>query len=184
MTRNLCVIAIALVALARIAAAQVPPKDVSGWGKIKWTMTPSQAKAVYGPDLHEPVGKPPSGCAVLVKGPEPRCLVIDSLPVGEVTLRAVLSTGESDHLRQVALYLPSGTKENGAFGTLLNGLTQKYGSPAHRDSKVVGTEKRESATWIFPSTTIELYWGREELVDFDFLSLTYKAADKKAQDTL
>jgi hypothetical protein len=120
---------VALV-FASFALAQTAPKDVYGWGKIKWGMTVTQAKAAYGPDLHDLVGTERSSQHSIER------LVVDRLPIGDISLRASLYTDAgSDHITEARLQLPDGvTEANGAFHELLNLLTHKYGKPTRQNS--------------------------------------------------
>jgi hypothetical protein len=71
-----------LAASSLIALGQVP-KDVNGWGKIRWGMTVAQAKALYGAQARESDGGGNS-----TKYTEK--LVIDNFAVGDTKRRSRL----------------------------------------------------------------------------------------------
>ena len=50
---------ILLLAIATYADQPAKPKDVEGWGKIKWGITIAQAKAAYGTGLTDGIRSPP-----------------------------------------------------------------------------------------------------------------------------
>ena len=59
------------LAFAGIAPGQTKPKDVDGWGKIKWGMTVAQAQAAYGPAAKLPSSLRPMTFVHAVNFPVP-----------------------------------------------------------------------------------------------------------------
>ena len=179
------------LAFAGIAAAQTNPKDIDGWGKIKWGMTVAQAKAAYGPEAHESAGTDTEhGYA--------KKLAFEGLRiVGDLELRGSVQTATvpSDQIKEVTLSIleSNATAKGGAtvrrkaYNTLTDVLIQKYGTPAYRDEHQSrdGGPTTFSTTWILPSTVIRL--DRFEAggsTEYGTLDLRYTATDKKTLDML
>ncbi len=160
-----------LVAFAVGLFGQAPPKDVDGWGKIKWGMTVAQAKSEYGDQAQSSDDEGSVDAKYVQK------LVIKSFAVGDVRMRVSIETRpNSDLVKQVGLMMagPSDTASAGfAYNYLKGSLTQKYGPPA------IQGKDTEPVIWSFPSTVIRLsiseYWG---------VFLDYTATDQKARDAL
>jgi hypothetical protein len=152
------------------ATTSSKPRDVDGWGKIKWGMTLAEAKAACGTDCDEGT----------------------KLVVGEIKMTVTLSaTGvypdkynATKPIAQIELSTVPGLDnraESDVFEYLRSALIQKYGpitSEDRRPDELKVIEHR--AIWVFPSTTITL--KSREIRD-GFLFLTYKMADK-AKDVL
>jgi hypothetical protein len=171
----------AALALAGIAQGQTKPTDVGGWGKVKWGMTLTEAKAAYGPALHDLVAPSQRSSEHSIER-----LEVDGLSVGDISMHASLFTEPgSDRIKEANLQVPDIHKANGAFQVLLDAMTQKYGKPTRQDSTVdPGTGNTKTATWIFPSTVIRLDDMHFDAVESDIVNLDYSAVNKKAQDAL
>jgi hypothetical protein len=159
----------ALLALAGIVTSQTKPKDVDGWGKIKWGMTLADAKTACGSDCGEEakveVGDIKMTASLSATGIYPDKYV-PSKPVSQIELTTVPSL---DHRSELDVY-----------EYLRSALTQKYGTPTSEYRKPDELNVMVTgAVWIFPSTTITL-----KLRHSGFLFLTYQRADKKAKDAL
>jgi hypothetical protein len=170
------------VALAGIALGQTKPKDVYGWGKLRWGMTVKQAKAALGPGARESDGK--SGKSTRYS----ERIVIDKLKIGDIEMTAsVYTLPDSEKIQEVGLTLPDGVNKTngGSFEDLRNSLTRKYGIPTRQEP----IEERErttinSATWVFPSTVISLMWIQVKGIGFETLTLQYSATDNKVLNVL
>ena len=166
--------------LAGNATSQTKPKDVDGWGKVKWGMTVAQAKAAA-PEARASDGKSEKSTRYTER------LVIDRLRIGDMEMTASIYTlRESERVKEVGLTLPDGINTtNGSFEQLRNLLTQKYGKPTREEPN----ERSEvtivnSATWVFPSTVISLLWVQVKGIAFETLTLQYSATDRKALHVL
>jgi hypothetical protein len=163
------------VAIGAMLMAQ--PKDVDGWGKVKWGMTIAQAKVAYGSEAQAPDRE--NGSTKYVER-----LTLRNLKVGDIRMRVAIETlPGSDRIAEVALSLEDGQRIS-PYLTLKNSLTQKYGRPSHEERSQRENVVSLSAAWIFPSTVISLLWLETKDVDFRELVLQYTATDKKALDAL
>ncbi len=152
------------VALAGIALlGQTKPKDIDGWGKIKWGMTIAEARSAYGMSK--------SG-----KNEEQRVFLEQKIKVGDIDLSVEIAA-KNNRIAKVELSdLPAGSSDFDKIKTL---LIQKYGTPASQESKIADFGVHATALWTFPSTSIFLE-GRGG----DVVFLSYTATDKKALDVL
>ena len=177
---------VAMRAIALFTVVTVPmvaqPKDVNGWGRIKWGMTVAQAKVVYGSQVLVPDATHKSQSTKFVDR-----LLIGSFNVGDTKMQVSIETlPNSDKIREVTLSLPASSpraSRSSAYDDLRNSLTLKYGRPSHvekKDDDILS----ESATWTFPSTVITLYHVESNSIAFGQLGLQYTATDKKALDAL
>lgn len=170
--------------LLMLLPACAETKDTDGWGKVKWGMTVEAAKAAYGAEAED---------STIVPGPN--FIFIDriTLPnvkVGDLEMKASLQVPKgSDQIKQVSLSLKADMQapsfmRSGAFERLKALLIEKYGAPTNED----GTTEREhlvkTVLWSLPTTTITLIWSESSRYQLGYVSLRYKAVDKKALDTL
>ena len=63
-------------------------------------------------------------------------------------------------------------------------LAEKYGKPTYSDTKSEGTDIEFKVVWSFPSTSITLTLSDEARHHVGYVSVEYKAVDKKALDIL
>lgn len=173
---------------ASLAAGQTPKsKDIDGWGKVRWNMTITQAKAAYGSQV-EDSDTPPNADDFYT-----RRLMIKNFDLGGIPVKVSICTRpNSDRIKSVLLEMPDGVERDArssAYTTLLNSLTAKYGSPTRRDdkeSKEPGKEyldtRTKAANWMLRSTVINLVWIESKYLGI--LSLQYEAPDKKVIDAL
>jgi hypothetical protein len=175
-----------LMAFAVVAAVQ--PRDVDGWGKIKWGMTVAQVRAAYGGQAESPDGESRDD-----KNPDKDKfvdrLIIKKLTVGDTEMNAsIASLSGSDRIVRVSLSptAPLLTVGSGgaAYQDLKTSLTRKYGRPSSVDKEDDDQIIAYSAKWIFPSTEIILSWIEVKQVGHGVLNLIYTSADKKALDVL
>src|ERR1035441_7914802 len=93
------VVALAFVFTA-IVAAQTKPKDVDGWGKIKWGMTVAQAKTAYGDQAQASDGTGGRSTRYVEK------LKITNFAVGDIKMKVSIETlPDSSLIREVSLAL-------------------------------------------------------------------------------
>ena len=147
---------LAFAVLAVIGFGQTPPKDVYGWGKVRWGMTLAQAKAALGPQAEDSTEESAT------KAKYPERLVIDRVDIGDVRMKASIGVDpSSNRIRQVLLNLwdgisrdPRGRDVRGdSYYTILTALKQKYGKPIGYEKDVQGDYiVTNRASWIFPST--------------------------------
>jgi hypothetical protein len=169
---------IALVAFSVALMGQAPPKDVTGWDKIKWGMTIAEARAAYA------VSAPTEATEYWT------ALSIPDVVIGDIRLKAVVEARHgSDQITLASLFMSFGLPKDAPlagpedFETLKTLLTQKYGKPASDDTtQNVNTHDR-TIIWTFQSTSISLKLSQFE-ARLGSISLRYEAADKKALDKL
>ena len=170
---------------------QTPPKDVSGWDKIKWGMTLAEVRSAY--NLPATTKEWPGREAGCFDSPIHYCLpdrgpyidMDDPIEIGDIKMKPKVKAGYgSTKVVSVELADFGGAtgSRNGVrnFDTLKTLLIQKYGAPVTQETKLddIGAHVK-TVLWTFPSTAITLSL-REEKVIF----LEYKMTDKKALDKL
>ena len=165
-----------LIALLSLSCFAGRPDDVHGWDRVNWNMTLAEVSAVYRPT--EPATRSQYG----INQPIP------SVHVGEIVMRASVSTGAStENASQVVMLSVFGQPASDPrasasdFETLKSLLIEKYGHPTTEETHIERGVK--SVTWIFPSTTINLeITGAES--NHGYIVLIYSATDHKALDAL
>jgi hypothetical protein len=171
--------------LLDMAFAQQKPRDVYGWGKIRWGMTVAQAKEVYGAGVRVSHDKG--------ENEENEKLVIDNFKIGDVSMKVSIQTEtpNSDQIKSVKMTMPAenfldkAETRSWPYVSLLNALTLKYGKPARTERETDEPVVSDSATWIFPSTTISLQRIESNgAARFGLVNLVYWATDKKAVNAL
>lgn len=174
---------ILLLAIATYAHQPAKPKDVEGWGKIKWGMTIAQAKAAYGTGLKTASDHP---ATTKTSGTDTTVLFIDDLKVGEIPVDASIETfASSDRIARATLSLQDGYSKRGfAYEQLRNLLSQKYGPMTRHENDKASRVTTNSAAWVFPSTVITLQWVEVDSIDFGVLRIVYESTDKKALGVL
>jgi hypothetical protein len=71
-----------------------------------------------------------------------------------------------------------------AFERLRALLIEKYGAPTNDDATTERDHLLKTVIWALPTTTIALTWSESSRHQLGYVSLEYKAVDKKALDTL
>ncbi|HUE05480.1 MAG TPA: hypothetical protein VMR62_38410 [Bryobacteraceae bacterium] len=157
------------------------PKDVDGWGKIKWGMTLAEARAAYNAD------------APLDEGGYYTELKLKPIEIGNlemnVTVWAKRGTDRISVVNLTYLSLPEHRASPSEVETLKTLLTQKYGSPTGDETEIhdglLGQSRTRTIVWAFPSATIHLtVFQFVEDPATGVIAIEYKATDKKALDVL
>lgn len=166
-----------------VLLGQTKPKDVYGWGKIRWGMTVAQAKAAYGSQAQESDGQDGTSTKFTER------LAIKSFAVGDVRMKVSIETMPgSQMIKEVSLTMekdqPQSSTRTSAYEDMKNSLMQKYGRPTDQQKDQGERTETNSATWTFPSTVISLFWVEAKGIPFGVLTLQYTATDKKARDVL
>jgi hypothetical protein len=138
------------VAFGLTLYGQTKPKDVDGWDKIQWGMTMAEVRSVYSVDAQ----------------PETKddwtLLQLKPVKVGGVEMGVQVGARVgSEKISSIRLWsyfgLPNSPPGAGAanFDTLRTVLIEKYGQPAHEETKH-GENFRiiQTVFWTFPSTSI------------------------------
>lgn len=168
------------------AFAQTPPKDVVGWGKIRWGMTFAEVRSALSPsEMNEFPGQAASCSDYPIhycapdRGPYLESNEITE--IGGIELHLMIQAAyKSTKVVSVQLADLNGKNAVENFDSLKTMLIQKYGPPANQETKIddIGAHLK-TALWTFPTTTI-LLTLREQATIF----LDYKATDKKALEKL
>jgi hypothetical protein len=144
------------------------PRDVDGWGKIRWGMTIADASQAYVIDRHD-------------DNEFWSQLIAQPVAVGDITMRVSIGAKHgSEQVSRVRLSTMSGAED---FDTLKAQLIQKYGPPIDGETRTEATNSIRTFLWTFPSTSIRLTLtqgpngqGR--------IDLEYAATDRNALDAL
>jgi len=172
------VIAVRLAVLAALAAAlfaQSKPKDVNGWGNIKWGMTIAEVRPASSIDT-QPETK--GDWTVLVVKPVKIAGVEMGVQVG--------ARRGSDKITSVKLWsyfgLPSSSPRAGPqdFDTLKATLIQQYGPPDKEETKRgLNFRLLKTVLWTFPSTSIQMTMEQSaSLPSLGNIDLDYSANEK------
>jgi hypothetical protein len=181
---------LAVLALSVVAFGQIlHPKDVDGWGKIKWGMTLPEVRALYAIEKEE-------------SSQYADFLTIKPVQIGEVPMDTTLIAkhgsnriflappdGFDRRVSSVSLFyafgLPSDTRKGSAqdFDDIRTLLTHKYGNPSSDENKVEYGDSVEVALWVFPSTSIDLKVTKKGY-GLGMIMLRYIGVDKNALDSL
>jgi hypothetical protein len=156
-------------AFAITLLGQTPPRDVDGWGKIKWGMTSAEASQAYVIDRHEDN----ESWAQLIAQP---------VEVGEIAMRVSIAARHgSDQISRVRLWMNSASARD--FDMLKAHLIQKYGPPVDGETRTEGNDGIRTFLWTFPSTWIRLTLAQDQK-NQNRIDLEYMATDQKALDAL
>jgi hypothetical protein len=170
------------------------PKDVTGWGKIKWGMTVAQATALLG-DTVIPENAPAPNITMAALDPYPAKLRLQDVQIGLEHGTVAIQTKQNSDVVWVVTLLASPPAEEtypgrraDVFDSLHEMLIEKYGSPTIFDRKSFASSGSSenivtTVVWTFPSTYITLKW-RDGAYHVGYVSIEYRAVDKKALDTL
>lgn len=175
-----------LIVASFYATAQVPPKDVTGWGKVKWGMTLTEVKSAYRPSILNEFPGQAASCSeypmhYCVPDRGPFLEMSDPTEIGDIKMHVKIQAAyKSTKIIGVELSDLIGKNGPDNFDTLKALLIQKYGAPSNQETKIdeIGAHVR-SILWTLPSTAILLTIRQEAT-----LFLEYKATDKKALDKL
>lgn len=161
-----------VLALAGTAMSQTKPKDVDGWGKIKWGMTIAESRAAYNVQT------------------QPRTdqywtfQKLESVKIGDIDMNAeAMAKRGSDHIVRVQLNWiffghPEGPSGSLGFEAIKTLLIQKYGTPVSDETKREYGDPVRDVLWTFPSTSLVLELSKVAV------TLEYRETDKKALDVL
>ena len=159
----------AAAAFAITLLGQVPPRDVDGWGKIKWGMTAADASQAYVIDRHE-------------DNEFWSQLIAQPVEIGDITMRVSFGAKHgSDQISRVRLWMNSASTQD--FDTLKTLLIQKYGPPIDGETRTEATGGVRTFLWAFPSTSIRLTLTQDQKSQ-GRIDLEYAATDQKALDAL
>ena len=166
--RRLCIVVMFAVALL----GQTPPRDVEGWGKIRWGMTLADASQAYVIDRHEDNDRWSQ-------------LIAQPVMIGDLTMRVSIAARHgSEQVSRVRLSTNSNGKDGpDDFDDLKAQLIQKYGPPIDGETRTEGTNTRKTFLWTFPSTSIRLTLTQGQNSQ-GRIEVEYMATDKTALDAL
>ncbi len=172
---------LAIVALAGIIvfsshlSVLARPKDVEGWNKARWGMTEAQIESTFEGRVEKfPQSEKYEAWYVN--------LWIRSLDIGGNQYELLFQMDEKTRQLKGILISPKG--EEGTFLRKFKSLEQlllgKYGSPSYKENVDHGFGPNFVRSWIFPTTTIRLYYYKSNLSDIALLRLSYRPT--KAED--
>ena len=184
--RRIGMLATRLVGVLLISAASAlcQPQDVSGWTRIKWGMTVSEAKEAFPDRLSDTRVATPQEALLIDR------FIVTDIQIGRITAEAAIET-EQDSNQIVAVRLratgagATGTARTNTFATLKHLLIVKYGRPESEDHSPYGSGGTDSRVlWLFPSTSITLRWTEMGNGENGFVTIRYEAIDGKALSAL
>jgi hypothetical protein len=168
-----------VITAASSAYGQVPPKDVFGWGKIKWGMTLADVKSAY--KLPASTNEFPETKAECFHQPMDYCLPdrgshfsMDAVDVGDIHMGVTVEAAYgSTKVANVRLSDFAGASKNGVgirdFDALRIMLIQKYGPIANQETKLDEIGARVTTVlWTFPSTAIILSLREQSVVYLEY----------------
>jgi len=148
---------------------QDQPRDVYGWGKIRWGMTSAEAGQAYVIERHEDNDRWSQ-------------LIAQPIEFTDFTMRlSIAARHGSDQISRVRLWMNS--TGNRDFETLKTLLIQKYGPPIDGETRTEGAEGVRTFLWTFPSTSIRLTVTQDQK-GFGRTEVEYLATDRQALDVL
>ena len=149
-------------------SGQAQPRDIDGWGKIRWGMTIADAGQAYVIDRHEDNDRWSQ-------------LIVQQMMIGDITMRVSIAAKHgSEQISRVRLSVNSGAED---FDTLKTQLIQKYGPPIDGETRTEGTDTIRTFLWTFPSTSIRLTLTQRPN-NQSRIEVEYNATDKTALDAL
>jgi hypothetical protein len=164
------------VALAVALMGQDKPKDVDGWGKIKWGMTLAEARSAYPVDETE-------------RNDYWTLLTLVPIKIGDIRMSVSVGAKHgTEKISKVSMWmyfgLPSSAQFAGPqdFDALKTLLITKYGAPANEETKRDNGDRVRTILWTFPSTTIVLKLKQSETSDRSIW--TMRQATKKGVNIL
>lgn len=147
------------------------PKDVDGWGKIKWGMTLEAVQAAYGP----------SEVKEIKRLGDTLSLNLNSVKAADTDLHVyVYAPSLSDQVRKVELSVVVTSAKDRIRSALKTLLIEKYGAPTNEEAEHnTGFGIFESRSlWIFPSTSIILLTGGTYESSAWMIRITYEPRAK------
>ncbi len=156
------------------AALAKGPKDVHGWGKVKWGMTLEQIQKLY------PEAKPyqPKDEAErnAMKASDESALEIPNIDLVDTKFEVnFVGKGANKQIAFVEIYSRAGVTE-GMFTELEKQLRLKHGEPSKNDKD--GWFER---TWTLPSTKIELWFHGALPKEPPAVGISYLPVDKRTK---
>jgi len=151
---------------------------------VKWGMTVEQARAAYGDQAQD---------STVLRGPNFVAidrLTIPNVKIGDVEVSASIQTPRgSDQITQISISLKADMQapvfvRSHAFQRLKELLIEKYGRVTNEDRTTERDDLTSRLLWSLQSTTITLIWRESTKYQLGYVSLRYKAVDKKALDGL
>ena len=151
---------------------------------MKWGMTVEQARAAYGDQAQD---------STVLRGPNFVAidrLTIPNVKIGDVEVSASIQTPRgSDQITQISISLKADMQapvfvRSHAFQRLKELLIEKYGRVTNEDRTTERDDLTSRLLWSLQSTTITLIWRESTKYQLGYVSLRYKAVDKKALDGL
>lgn len=160
---RLCVAGVFAITLL----GQATPRDVEGWGKIKWGMSIADASRAYVINRHE-------------DNEFWSELIAEPIEFYDFKLRVAIGARHgSEQISRVRMWANS-TQEFDSLKTL---LIEKYGPPIDGESRSEGTDAIRTFLWTFPSTSIRLTTRQDQKAQ-GRIDLVYLATDQQALDAL
>jgi hypothetical protein len=160
---RLCVAGVFAITLL----GQAPPRDVEGWGKIKWGMSIADASRAYVINRHEDNELWSE-------------LIAEPIEFYDFKLRVAIGARHgSEQISRVRL----ATNATQEFDTLKTLLIQKYGPPIDGETRNEGTDSVRTFLWAFPSTSIRLTLSQDQK-NQGRIDLVYLATDQQALEVL
>ncbi len=165
------------------SVAGCQPKDVEGWSNLKWGMTVTEAKRVFGDQASEPTEKPGPNFVLIDR------IIVKNIRIGDTTASAAIQTKRNSDVVTAVTIEAAGLhdpRRADIFTMLKTMLIEKYGTPKNEDRKADGRGNTDSTVvWSFPSTSIMLLWSEASpRYGFGYVTIRYEAVDKKALDAL
>jgi len=162
---RLCIAA----AFAVTLVGQAPPRDVNGWGKIRWGMTSAEASQAYVINRHE-------------DNDFWAQLIAEPVQAGDIVMRVSIAARHgSDRICRVRLWMNSASTRD--FDILKALLIQKYGPPIDGETRTEGNDAIRTFLWTFPSTWIRLTLSQDPK-NQSRIDIEYMATDQQALDAL
>jgi hypothetical protein len=176
-------ILVAFAAFAQDFTPVRPAADTNGWGKVRWGMTVAEAKAALGDDAVVSTVVPGPNFTLIDR------LTIKNVKIGDITASASIQTGRNSEVVcavtiNAAEMRDLASSRARTFDSLKRLLIEKYGAPKSEDRKPTGRGVEMAAIWTLPSTSITLRWYEIPGSDLGFVTIEYRAVDKKALDVL
>jgi hypothetical protein len=172
-------------ALAATAGISCQLKDVQGWSVVKWGMSVSETKALFEDRAVEPTEKPGPNFVLIDR------IIVKGVRIGDIRTEevAVQTARDSDAVTAVTIRAvginETPSIRSDAFATLKRLLIDKYGTPRNEDRKPSGRGAIDSIVlWSFPSTPITLLWSETSGYGLGYVTVQYRAVDKKILDSL
>jgi hypothetical protein len=162
------------------------PRDVKGWGNIKWGMTVAEAKSALGNQVSEAIERPSDDGNLIGKA------VINDVRIGDITARLTIQTRKNSDVVSGLEVMAVGPDPSDGFvstaSTTLERflklrafLTKEHGSPKSEDRNRSDNQGHilSSVVWRFPSTLITLLSTETAGLRIGYVKVQYAATDEK-----